>query len=923
MSGRGSRKSLKRAESDEMKLTKTGGFSRREFLRRSAFAGGYGLMGSLAFGQQSGVAIVADPSDPVVSAPAAQWAAGELEKSLSQRGFAVRRISSIESSHSGEFCILASGRSSAEARRLLEEAKVELSTSPEALALVRASLAGKRVLLACGSDMRGLVYALLEVADRVDYCPSPAEALNPRKDVIERPANAIRAITRSFESDVEDKPWFNDREFWKAYLTMLARQRFNRFSLAFGLGYDFTRHITDCYFHFAYPFLVSVPGYNVHAAGLPDAERDQNLEMLKFISEQTAERGLDFQLGLWTHAYQWEESPHANYTIFGLSSENHAAYCRDALQALLKACPAISGLAFRVHGESGVAEGSYDFWKTVFEGVVRSGRTVEINMHAKGIDQQMIDIGLATGMPVTVSPKCWAEHSGLPYQQASIRELEKPRDRQANGLFTLSSGSRSFLRYSYGDLLTANRKYDVYGRVWPGTQRHLIWGDPLFAAANARAASFCGERGSDLFEPLSFKGRRGSGLPGGRCAYANSDLKPNYDWQKFLYTYRVWGRCLYSPDTDPDGWVRFLRKHFGDAAPAIEAALAQASRILPLVTSAHGPSAANNTYWPEMYTNMSIVGSGEETIYGDSPSPKVFGNASSFDPEIFCTANDCAREMLQNRRSGRISPVHVAGWLEDMADSAAKHLADAERRVTARHSTEFRRITIDLSIQIGLGQFFAGKFRAGVLYAIFQQSGDSTALKQAIAVYRRARIAWLNLAQTARDVYSADITYGPEKYLRGNWLDRLTGIDQDIAAMERQTASVDEGLDRELVRQAVHDSLGRPATPANRWHHEPATKFRPGTALPLELRAKEVTAPADKASARLHYRLVNQAEEYQVAEMQERGGSYHAEIPGAYTQPPYALQYFFEIHNNPNQAFLFPGFDPNIPAQPYFLVMRG
>ena len=30
-----------------------------------------------------------------------------------------------------------------------------------------------------------------------------------------------------------------------------------------------------------------------------------------------------------------------------------------------------------------------------------------------------------------------------------------------------------------------------------------------------------------------------------------------------------------------------------------------ASRILPLVTQTHGPSIANNCYWPEIYTNIS------------------------------------------------------------------------------------------------------------------------------------------------------------------------------------------------------------------------------------------------------------------------------------------------------------------------------
>lgn len=906
-----------------MNLGKSTGFSRREFLKHSALASGYGMASSLVPRQKFAVTIIAERGDLVASAPAALWAAGELEKLLSHRGVAVQRASSLEASRRGDFRILAAAGASATTRKLLENANLSAPAVPEALGLVRCSFAGTPMLLACGSDVRGLVYALLELFDRVDCSSSPASAFNLTENVIDRPANAIRGVCRSFESDVEDKPWFNDREFWPPYLTMLAAQRFNRFSLAFGLGYDFTRHVTDCYFHFAYPFLVSVPGYNVRADGLPNAERDHNLEMLRFISDHAVERGLDFQLGLWTHAYQWSDSPNANYTISGLTSETHAAYCRDALTALLKACPAISSVAFRVHGESGVAEGSYDFWRAVFEGVVNSGRKIEINLHAKGIDRRLIDVALATGMPVTVSPKYWAEHRGLPYQQASIRELEKPRvAKSANAFFALSSGSRSFMRYGYGDLLTRERRYGVYARVWPGTQRLLLSGDPLFAAAAARSSSFCGEQGADLFEPLSFKGRRGSGVPGGRCAYADPTLSPRYDWQKFLYTYRVWGRCMYSPDAESDVWLRLLRKQFGLAASPIEQALAHASRILTLVTTAHGPSAANNNYWPEMYTNMPIVENGEPTIYDDTPSPKVFGNASSFDPELFSNANDFAREMLQEQRSGRISPIDVAQWLEDMADSTAKYLADAEAKVNDRQSPEFRRLAIDVAIQRGLGLFFAAKFRAGVLYAIFQQSGYLNALGESIIVYRRGRSAWADLAQVASRIYAADITYGPEKHLRGQWQDRLAGIDRDIAAMEIQKRSATAGPEQDLAGQMIREALGRPIRPAIPWHHRPASAFHRGAPLVIKLRINKTAALPGALSVRLHYRKVNQAEEYQVREMEGRGRLYGFEIPGTFTESPFSLEYFFEVHNGPNHAWLLPGFDPNRPAQPYFVVKQ-
>jgi hypothetical protein len=41
-----------------------------------------------------------------------------------------------------------------------------------------------------------------------------------------------------------------------------------------------------------------------------------------------------------------------------------------------------------------------------------------------------------------------------------------------------------------------------------------------------------------------------------------------------------------------------LRQQFGLGAEAVEGSLASAGKILPLVITAHFPSAANNNYWP-------------------------------------------------------------------------------------------------------------------------------------------------------------------------------------------------------------------------------------------------------------------------------------------------------------------------------------
>ena len=53
-----------------------------------------------------------------------------------------------------------------------------------------------------------------------------------------------------------------------------------------------------------------------------------------------------------------------------------------------------------------------------------------------------------------------------------------------------------------------------------------------------RAANFCGADGLEICEPLTFKGREGSGHPGGRNAYSGTDTAK--DWRKFAESYRLW-----------------------------------------------------------------------------------------------------------------------------------------------------------------------------------------------------------------------------------------------------------------------------------------------------------------------------------------------------------------------------------------------
>ncbi|TBL79346.1 hypothetical protein [Paenibacillus thalictri] len=923
--------------------------------------------------------LVRTESDTAAFHESVDWAIGHLTGVCSAKGIALLGEEAAPGG-SAEFTLTFAGGDVNAVSDALEHAGLTLGET-ESFALIPERAEGPAGLLAAGADDRGLMYAILEIADIVKHADSPLDALRGISPLAQRPASPVRSINRLFVSEAEDKPWFYDPAFWSEYLTELATHRFNRFHLALGMGYDYGHDpgVHDNYFCFAYPYFLQVPGYEVCVKELPEGEAQRNLAALQLISEEARRRGIHFQLGIWTHAYDPSESPNAKYTIEGVHRQNHAEYCRDGLSALLEACPLIDGVTIRTHYEGGIPEPAHEFWAVVFSGIEQSGRKVELDLHSKGVDEQMLGVAVDTGLPVVVSPKYWAEHMGPPYHQAAIRPLELPvTDTERPDLMAITATYRRFTRYGYADFLREDRKHDVLYRIWPGTQRVLLWGDPEMAAGYGRLGTFCGALGVELCEPLTFKGRKGSGSPGGRDSYADGSLALNgADWKKYAYSYRLWGRLLYNPDADPSGWRRYLAAEFGAAAaPGCEAALAVASRILPLLTAAHLPSAANNHFWPEMYANLPIVNMGERSQYAfDTPAPATFGAVSPLDPALFYRIEDYADEVVRGAGlSGKYTPLEVAGQLEAWAETALAQLGEAaaalgeERELNAA----WRRLAVDAAMLAELGRFFAEKLRAGVAYAIYERTSSESKLHEAVARYKAAKAAWQRLAATASGVYRDDITFGYVPYMRGHWADRLPDIEADIAAMERLLAgapaereaaagiAADAGTEAASV-QAGGTSAGsgagaRTASGANAFGvaapagspasayagaaagssdaqpahaaraqlqaqplgHDAPAAYRRGEAIPLR-----VTAGESVAAVRLHYRLVHQAQPYKLADMAASGGGeFSAEIPADDTDSPYPVMYFFELVGTGGETWLSPGFNETFSNQPYYVVRQ-
>ncbi|MGO4518069.1 hypothetical protein AB4Y89_19900 [Terriglobus sp. 2YAB30_2] len=850
------------------------------------------------------VEIKTDPAEKLTQQPGVAWALEQLQSSLEAKGTSVKTGGKPMAT-----IVVASVGS-----ELAKGFEVPGDHTAEMTVIV----AGKdqhTVILVSGLDGRGITYGLLELADRIRESDRLDAAFQLNAPIVERTPNRVRSVARAFCSEIEDKSWFYDRAFWTHYLDNIASARFNRFNFALGFGYDFPTGVTGDYLHFPYPYLVKLAAYPDVRVDPPLAagEREKNLETLQFIAKETRRRGLDFQLGLWTHAYQWTASPHADHQILGLTPETHAAYCRAALEEILKVCPEITGLTLRIHGESGIPEGSYPFWETLFEAIRDAGRPIEIDMHAKGLNQTMIDIGHKTGMRLTAGAKFWAEHLGLGYHQADIRATEYPRE-NVTGTFAVSNGARNFTRYGYGDFYQQGSEIEVLYRAWPGTQRHLLWADLALASGYGHAAHFCGAAGMELCEPLTFKGREGSGHRDGRNAYANRQLASStLDAEKFELTYLIWGRSLYNPDSAPQAYKRSLRRTYGSAAEHIEVALASSSRILPLVTTAWLPSASNHSLWPELYTPISILPTKEKPLYSDSPAPHNVGAISPLDPQIFLSIDDYARALLSRSAVAHYHPLEVAQWIDELVSQSSSALATAQKSVAGRTaSPAFRRAEEDILILNGLGGYYAGLFRAALCYSLFQSTGNKKIAAEGIKYYRKALESWKTMATRASSVYTADISYGSRPERHGHWADRIPMIEKDVFALEQYFAAADIH-ETSADLESLLTPRPRPEFSAT---HSPATFFRPGASLELDL---QVASPVDEA--RLWYRHVNHGERWSSITMQRKGSSFQAAIPSAYTQSPFPLQYYFEIRNSQGAAY-HPPLNRTLSNQPYFAVHR-
>ena len=682
----------------------------------------------------------------------------KLEAALKAKGIRYEEVPNPQAAR-GQLIIIGLPGGGGPAGETVKRLRITVPAAPESLVIRMTELKGKPLLLLTGSDDRGIMYGLLEVADRVGWAATAAKPLGEVRDTVESPAVADRGVTIFTMQQAQFEDRLHDENYWTKYFDNLAHDRFNRFQLLF--AYEM-----DGYMCPAYPYFVDTAGFpEVKVSGLSKEQQRRNVADLHRLIRMAHDRGIRVTLGFWCHFYQFSTSfrtvnqaqPDTGKVV-GLNLGNLIPYTRAALATFLRSFPEVDMVQFLMNPESGLrTQDAKRFWTSVYLGMKEAAPNLQYEVRAKGVSDDLIEQGRDLGLKIRVNTKYWAEQVGLPYQPTHIQELNQFER-----------------RHSYADMLKYPREYELHYTLWTsGTTRVLLWGDPDYVKRFAGTVDLGGAHGFDVMEPLATK------MAGHPQQMRPFDLLTpryryyDYEFQRYWFFFQVFGRLTYNPNTPTEEWDHEFDKRFGDdAGPYVEQGLARASQILPhIVAYCLPPNRFPTTRgWPERQREEDLP---------------AYAKAEPSDIAQFESFQDAANGIVENHGSARISPMETSEWFAQASRDVLALAAQAERHAGPNPSKELVSTLVDLRILANLASYHAHRIPAGLSMALFNQTHDLNALDDAIRYEKEAIEAWQRIVRAAGDVYNSDLMMGiPEFDLSGSWKDELVKLNRGLAALE-------------------------------------------------------------------------------------------------------------------------------------------
>ena len=605
--------------------------------------------------------------------------------------------------------------------------------APDESFIIRVAFGRRSKIFVVGRDTVGTMYGVFDLAEQIRMAPEQgalAEAIDCRKS---QPFIAFRGPNPFLtpQGFLDPDSWYFSEDFWKTYLDMMARARFNWLDLH--AGYD----IESTGFPNVYTYLHKSEQFP--EVGLTPEEAARNLAAFNDICRWAHERGIKVALMSYTACWNGRGLPNPSYEV---TAEAMGAYHEEVVEKTLRHCPDLDMIGFRI-GESGRAENF--FRKSYVDGIANSGRDIPLYTRSwLATRDEVMKIFEAYPGRSFIEIKYNGEHLGMPYIIAGGR----------------MAGWHS---YSYQQYSNYPRNYDIIWQIRAcGTHRLFSWGDSNFVRRCARniphveAYGFC-------LEPINCYYPQNN--------YAFQDDYKYFTWwhQRDWYWNMIWGRLTYDPDTPDAVFEKAFAEKFGpENGPIVKEAMESLSKIVPMVYSSHCLSPDHRGHAPEFEYGGNI---------------DRWRSHPPLDTSQFCTANEAVTTELAGEASHRVTPLVAA----DMLLAAAEKSTSVIKRANpdGPHGDEIRALAMDARSLAALGRYWAHKHRAATFFEMSAQTG---ALAEALMARREmieSAEQWATLCGVTGEYLNPVIDTLRMHTMEFTWEMELPKVEADVEIVER------------------------------------------------------------------------------------------------------------------------------------------
>ena len=633
-----------------------------------------------------------------------------------------------------------------------------------------------------GGDGRGLIYGCLSLAEDLDNGIS----LRQCKDKSEKPFLPFRAIKfdlpwdtyrHSHALDLHDQTC-RDTAFWKAFLDMMAANRFNSLTL-------WNLH--------PYTFLIKPENFP-EASPWTDRQMEAWQTLFHAIFRMASERGIDTYIMPFNifvtpefasaHNVAMDNLQH-DYYVRGDTSEIIKRYTRECVTQMLDEYPNLTGIGLTLgEGMGGMTPEQREEWikETIIEGMRLANRKSKL-IHRIPFSSTTSSLGVTSRETERLTRKAIED-------EAKLGCFEGPIWAGLKFNWSHAHSTTKLIKVHGGKLYDTyfNPEPTAYKIVWTARNEDffcLRWGVPSFVRQHIlqNTHSWSGGYiiGSETYIPAK--------------DYFTRDtvgLSWHYAFERQWLFYKLWGRLLYNPSTSDNVFkTEFIRRYGKQGKNLLQASALAGTTPLRLASDF-------DCGWDFTLYSEGMMALDDRTQRVDYISVDRLINQPPLDTSYVSVAQYVKTKLAGGTfKNDRVTPPLLAAMLEKDCIKALHLVKNIDTSTNKALVYE----VADIRAWAYLGLHLSEKIKGAVDLQTFRLTGIRSFQQDAIDHFKKELAYWDNVIAITRPLYKdmplqhlsqqGGKSWKENYNLRFHWALLRPDVEKDIE-IARQTKPVSE-----------------------------------------------------------------------------------------------------------------------------------